>query len=166
MTTLFSVLLLSFSLNTSDGNLPADGDLDGRHQAMYLFSLVKNIDWHSDTFVIGIVGETPVTNELKTLAKRNSKVEIRNFTELATISECNMVFIPEASNSVFFQAQNTIGDDPILLVVDKKQLVARGAEMGFYVEDNKLKFVVNKQAIEDTGVRISHTLMERAKKVE
>ena len=65
----------------------------------------------------------------------------------------------------FFQVQNIIGDLPILLVVDKKQYVARGAEMGFFVEDDKLKFAINDKAIEETGIKISHSILEKARPV-
>ncbi len=142
------------------------GDLNDKHQAMYLFNLVRNIDWSMDRVVIGVVGETPVMEELEKLAAKNPKVEIRALNGFAAVNDCQIVFLPNSSNRDFYQVQTQIGSDPILLVVDKKQYVAMGAEMGFYLEEEKLKFVVNNAALDETGIKVSHTLLERAKPMD
>lgn len=161
MNTYFSILLSIFLFNSSEAITP-NGDLNERHQAMYLVNLVRNIDWETDNVLIGVVGESPVIGELETLLKRNPKVGVKSMTEIKEITTCNIVFLPDASNSSFFLAQKEIGDAPVILVVDKKPLVARGAEMGFYMEDDKLKIAMNPKAIEESGIKVSHTLMEKA----
>ncbi|MEP1094853.1 MAG: YfiR family protein [Cyclobacteriaceae bacterium] len=138
------------------------GNLNERHQAMYLVNLVRNIDWSQEKIMIGVVGESLVTAELETLVKKNLKISVRTLEDISSVTECQVVYLPNATNKSFFTTQQEIGDAPVLLVVDKRELVARGAEMGFYTEDDKLKIVMNPSAIEETGIKVSHSLMEKA----
>ncbi len=154
LTALFVPATLSIGFET-------DGVHD-RHQAMYLVNLVRNMDWDGDKITIGVIGESLVTDELEILAERNAKIFIRTLNQFSSIRECNIVFLPGASNSDFYLAQKEIADLPILLVVDKKPLVVRGAEIGFYTEDDKLKIAMNTKEIEKTGIKISQSLMEKA----
>jgi hypothetical protein len=156
-------LFLCFSLLLSSAIGAQGGD---KNQAIYLFNLIRYIDWKSEKIVVGVMGDSPVTSELEVIAKRNSKVEVRSLDDLMSIAECQMVFFPKASDLEFFQAQSVIADLPILLIVDRKQLVANGAEMGFYNEDDELKFVVNTKAIDETGIRVSHSILERARTID
>jgi len=160
MNIVFSIILSV--LFTHESGSTGVGNLNERHQAMYLVNLVRNIDWDQEKVMIGVVGESPVTAELETLVKRNPRISIKVLENLSSVTEYQVVYLPDASNSSFFTTQQEIGDAPVLLVVDKRELVARGAEMGFYTEDGKLKIAMNQGAIELTGIKVSHALMEKA----
>lgn len=138
------------------------GDEHDRHRAMYLYNLVRNIDWHSQDIVIGVVGESQVTTELESLAKKNTKVTIKTFADFDSIENCDIVFLPNATHPEFYQVQQKIGSSSVMLIVDKKIYVARGAEMGFYIEDDQLRFVVNPDAIKETGIKVSQTILQKA----
>ncbi len=155
---IFSVLVLpsSFLVDVKPGGA------HDRHQAMYLVNLVRNIDWEGENVTIGVIGDSPVTSELEKLVQRNSKIEVKTLDDLSLVAECDIIFLPNTDNQNFYLAQKEIADAPILLVVDKKPLVLRGAEIGFYLEDDKLKIAMNPKEIEKTGIRISQSLMEKA----
>ncbi len=162
MNTFYSII---FSVLVLPPSVLADIEFEGahdRHQAMYLVNLVRNIDWGEDNIMIGVVGESPVVEELQSLVQRNSKVDVKQLEGFEQVVDCNIVFLPNASNSDFFVAQNEIADLPILLVVDKKPLVIRGAEIGFFLEEDKLKIAMNPKEIEKTGIKISHSFIEKA----
>lgn len=162
MNLFFSVILSVLLVPNSPSIVFGSDGLNERHQAMYLVNLVRNIDWDHEKVMIGVVGESQVTTELETLTKKNSKIEVRTLEDLSTVKECQIVYLPDANNSNFFLTQNEIGNSPVILVVDKKELVSRGAEMGFYTEGGKLKIVMNPSAIEETGIKVSQALMERS----
>lgn len=154
------VLFLHFSgspAKTYDGGQASDP----RHRAMYLYNLVRYVDWQSEETVIGIIGESDIVPDLLKLAKNNKKVRIKQLDSSDGVNDCNVVFLPSATNAQFYQTQKQIGKNPIFLIVDRKQLVIRGAEMGFYLENEDLKFGVNNQAIEETGIKISQTLLTK-----
>lgn len=162
MNTFYSII---FSVMVLPSSFLADIELEGahdRHQAMYLVNLVRNTDWGEDNIMIGVVGDSPVIEELQSLVHRNAKIDVKKLEGFEQVVDCNIVFLPNASNSDFFVAQNEIADLPILLVVDKKPLVIRGAEIGFFLEEDKLKIAINTKEIDKTGIKISHSFIEKA----
>ena len=72
-----------------------------------------------------------------------------------------MVYLPNTDNAGFYRTQLAIGKLPVILVVNQKKFVVRGAEFGFYQEDEKVKFAVNRVALEETGFRVSNQLLDR-----
>ena len=162
MNTFYSLIFSALVLPSSFFVDINPGGTHDRHQAMYLMNLIRNIDWEGDKITIGVVGDSPVTNELEIFVKRNSKIELRTLSDIALVTECNIVFLPNTNNQNFYLVQKEIADSSILLVVDKKELVLRGAEIGFYLENDKLQIAMNPKEIEKTGIKISHSLMEKA----
>ncbi len=162
MNYLYSIIISVLVLSSASIVDAKPGGAHDRHQAMYLVNLVRNIDWGNNNVTIGVFGDSPVKSELEALVQRNAKIQVKQLEDFSNVGECDIVFLPDASNRDFFVAQNEIADSPILLVVDKKPLVVRGAEIGFYLEEDKLKIAINPKEIEKTGIKISHTLMEKA----
>ena len=150
---IFIIPLLGFSENGEE--------IDAKHQAMYLYNLIRYIDWQSEKAVVGIIGNDEVMPELKRLAQRNSKVEVKLLSDFKGEEQCNMVFLPNATNATFYQTQQEIGNSNTVLVVDKKKLILSGAEMGFYMENEELKFGMNNNAVAKTGIKISNSLLEK-----
>ena len=160
-----TALLFVLLLNPSTGAIKPSGDLDVRHKAMYLINLVRYIDWNQEKVTIGIVGDSPVIAELEKLAQKSKRVEIKIFEDPSSINDCNILFLPGIETRSFSLVQNQYGAGKMLIVVDKKNLIHRGAEMGFYVEEEKLKFAVNRHAIDQTGIKVSNSLLQRAKPI-
>ena len=153
--------LISLSVFSNVG-LGVQSEFNPRHQALLLMNLVKNVDWEEEKIVIGVVGDSPVTGELTAVSKRNPKIEVRFIEDLQAVRDCQIVYLPDATNKSFFLTQNEIGDNSTLLVVDKKEMIVRGAEMGFYFEDDKMKMAFNQEAVQASGVKISHVLLDKA----
>lgn len=158
-----AMLLLILLTPSSEGVTIINKDDDDRHKAMYLLNLVRYIDWNQQEVTIGIVGNSPVTGELQELAQKSKKVQIKTFAEISAIEDCNILFLPGIETRSFSVVQDQLGTGEILIVVDNKSLIHRGAEMGFFIEDEKLKFAVNKGAIEQTGIKVSNSLLEKAR---
>ncbi|MEM6829286.1 MAG: YfiR family protein [Bacteroidota bacterium] len=135
--------------------------VDAKRQAMYLYNLVRYIDWKKETTVIGVMGESKVIPELSKIVNQDSKVEVKQIANIDMTHTCDVIFLPDVSNGQFYQVQQKVGSSSILVVVDQKHLVVRGAEMGFYEENQKLKVGVNKQAIQEAGIKISNSFMTK-----
>ena len=57
-------LFLCFSLLLSSA-IGVQGD--DKNQAVYLFNLIRYIDWKSEKIVVGLMGDSPVTSELEVI---------------------------------------------------------------------------------------------------
>ncbi len=135
---------------------------ESKYKALYLFNFTKYIEWSGDKITIGIIGNSPVLLELETLTKQNSKIELLKISGSESIDRCNMIFIPEAQTRNFDLVQERTGSST-LIVAENESLISKGAEMAFYREENKLRFMVNKSELDASGLKMSSLLLGRAK---
>lgn len=154
----FMVLLLLLS----SGSLIAQ---ESKYKALYLFNFTKYMEWSGDKVTIGIIGNSPVLLELESLAKRNAKIELLKISGSESVGLCDMIFLPEAQTRNFDLIQSKIGSTATVLVAENESLISKGAEMAFYKENDKLRFIVNKSALDEAGVKMSSSLLYKAKVV-
>ncbi len=134
-----------------------------KFQALYLINFTKNIEFSSDNITIGVVGNTKTLIELESLVAKYPNISLRKIAGTESIDKCQMIFLPSAQTRNFDLIQNKIGSLPIVLVSEDQSLASKGAEMSFYMEGNKLKFVVNKSAFSDAGIVVGDKLLAIAK---
>lgn len=137
---------------------------ESKYKALYLFNFTKYIDWSEESITIGVVGNSPVLLELKSVIKQNPKVKLLKISGSESIDQCDMVFLPEAQSRNFDLIQSKI-ESSTLLITEDESLIDRGAAMAFFLENDKLKFVVNRGALDATGMKMSATLLSKAKLV-
>ncbi|MFK7952218.1 MAG: YfiR family protein [Ekhidna sp.] len=130
-----------------------------KFQALYLINFTKNLDWSGEKVTIGVVGNSKAIMELQSLASKYDNISLKKISGGESIKDCQMIFLPSAQSRNISMIQSKIGDSPIILVAEDRSLVADGAEIAFYQEGNKLKFLLNKSAINQTGVSISDKLL-------
>lgn len=138
----------------------------GKFQALYLVNFTKNIDWPGDNVTIGVVGNTKTLIELESLVAKYPEISLRKISGGESVDKCQMIFLPTAQSRNFELIQNKIGDLPIVLVTEDEELARKGAEIGFYMEGNKLKFILNKSALNDAGVTVTEKLYDIGKTIE
>ncbi len=131
---------------------------ESKYQALYIFNFTKYLNWDSEKVIIGVMGNSQVLIELERLASQNAKVELLKISGAEAIDQCNMIFLPLAQTRNFDLIQAGIGDAPIVLVSEEESLINKGAEIAFYTENDRLKFVINKTAVEESGVQMSTRL--------
>lgn len=152
--------LVVMLLVASSGHLHAQ---ESKYKALYLFNFTKYIDWSGENITIGVIGNSPVLLELEALAMQNHKINLIKISGSEFVDDCDMIFLPEAQTRNFDLIQDEIGTNRTLLVAENQGLIARGAEMAFYTEDDKLKFIVNKTQLDAAGIKMSSSLLGRAK---
>ncbi len=122
--------------------------------------------WSSPVVTIGVIGNSPVLLEIQSIAKRNpQKLKVIKIAGYESVKSCNIIFLPETQSRNFEIIQVEIGSAPIVLVAESESLVAKGAEVGFYLENDKLKFAINKASLDESKVQVSSALLAVAKVV-
>ncbi|MEL7004089.1 MAG: YfiR family protein, partial [Bacteroidota bacterium] len=114
---------------------------------------------------IGVMGDSQVIPELQNIAGRgsSSKINIIKIEEKGDVTKCDMIFLPETESKSFDMIQDVIGDKNIVVVAENSKLAKKGAEVGFFLENSKMKFIINKDELEATEVRVSQGLYSIAK---
>lgn len=138
-----------------------------KYEALYLYNFTKYMNWNSPVITIGVIGNSPVLLEIEEIAKRNPlKIKVVKIAGYEAVSSCNMIFLPEAQSRNFNLVQERIGASPIIVVAEDEKLVSQGAEVGFYLENDKLKFAINRAALTASNVQVSNSILGLAKVVD
>ncbi|MEO9871850.1 YfiR family protein [Ekhidna sp.] len=137
----------------------------GKFQALYLLNFTKNIEWSENNVTIGVVGNSKALIELESLVEKYPNLSLRKISASESVDQCQMIFLPTSQSRNISLIQDKIGNKPIVLVSEDESMIDKGAEIAFYMEGNKLKFLINKSAVEESGVSVGEKLFSVGKVV-
>ena len=116
--------------------------------------------------MIGVVGDSPVYEELRTLTASksvgNQRIIIRKVSANAGVYNCSVLFISiEESRSLKRIALVTTGM-PVLLITEDTGLAKKGSCINFIIVDDHLKLEINKNNILSRNLNIASELLKLA----
>jgi hypothetical protein len=131
-------------------------------KAIFIYNFLSYIFWppedKSETFMIGIVGESPIKQALvaqvygKTVNKQPITVETYN-----PANTYKMLFFTEAGQSLFNKVKKVVAGKTVLFVTENTLLENIGSHISLYVDGTKIRFTANKPAIEKTKLKVSNS---------
>ena len=144
-------LWLSYSANAQES----------KFKALFIYKFSEYIEWPSSPskIVVGVAGETDVYNQLSKFAASKENLEVISIMSAEESSKCNIIFLPSSHDKELSSYVSNINKRSILVVSENKSLVNKGADIGFYLEDGKLRFLINKESIENKSMVPSSKLL-------
>jgi hypothetical protein len=139
-------------------------------KAVFIYNFTKYIDWdtanQTKNFVIGVIGNSPVTESLKQIASSytvsDKKIIIRNFSKPEDISYCQILFIPR---NLPFSLEAILKNvsKGVLTVSEEPGYAKSGTAFNFFINrEDKLKFEANVKTIYSEGLKASSQLLKLA----
>lgn len=159
---LIIVLLLSISIY-SNAQIP-------KPQSIFIYNFTKYIEWpasyNTGDFVIGILGQSPLTKELTNLSKSkkvgNQPIAVKKFQNVGEISKCNILFVPANKSSEINDITNKLKGKSTLIIAEKKGMAKKGAGINFVIINSKQRFELNKANILKYNLKFSPRLVNLA----
>lgn len=157
------MLAVLLALLTASGAMAQDLS---KYEAIFISKFIDYIEWPGGKadLRIGIVGNSRLLIELNSLYQRKDKnytiEKIAGFDKLASY---DLIFVPQNETKNFgnvLRVTNT--KKGVLVITEDKALAPKGAGISFYAKDNKLRFIINQSAIEESNLRISKKLLNMA----
>ncbi|RYZ50696.1 MAG: YfiR family protein [Sphingobacteriales bacterium] len=138
-------------------------------KAAFMYNFTRYITWEESTqsnyFIFGVLGTTPMTEALKKIAGQydvgNKNILVRNFSSLAEMSYCNILFIPAKTGYRMADIAEKLPRG-VLTITEEPGMAARGSGFNFVVINDKLKFEVNLKTLYLSGIRVSSQLLKLA----
>jgi hypothetical protein len=130
-----------------------------KFKAMFITKFIEYIEWPaSSQNTVGVYASSTVQSELQALApsKGFQVVQVKKAEDLVSIK---VLFVPNVNESKAKELLEAVGDSPILVVSDQKDAAGKTADIGFYVSDGKLRFVISKSRIEKKKMLPSSKLL-------
>lgn len=157
------VALLTFS---SGFKLDDAVDTNSKMKAIFIMNFTKLVEWpqayREGNFVVGVVGESPLFQELSKMAKTkkvaNQTLEIKKFDSSGDISKCHILYVSQNSKDDISDVLKQVKTNSTLIITEQQGFVDKGAGINFIIKDNRQKFELNKKNVEKYKLKVSSNL--------
>jgi hypothetical protein len=168
---LVTISVLSASpVARAQGNPPTDYQL----KAAFLFNFAKFIDWPNSSFAspqslfaICILGQDPFGSVLddtlkgKTIGGR--PIAVRRLKDKAEGRQCQMVFVSSSESRHLAEIIGSLQVANVLLVGESNGFAVLGGTIELTLEDSHIRFAINTDAADRSGLTVSSKLLALAK---
>jgi hypothetical protein len=143
-------------------------------KAGFLFNLTKFVEWPDTVFadardpiVFGILGADPLGNALNRAvsgqAVRGRTISVRRYNFGDDLRRCHVLFVSTSEQARVRQILASLPGASVLTVSDADQFADAGGVIQFVVQENRVRFVVNRDAAAQARLQISAKLLTLAR---
>lgn len=146
------------------GNALADG-LEYRLKAGFVFNFIKFTDFkkNGDDITVCVAGESPLAafSALNGKSAAGKKVSVKAVNDSTGVSGCEVLFVAlDTGNS---EGLLKSAGNQTLTIGESDDFLDKGGIIRFFVEDNHLRFEVNKAALDRAGLFMSSRVLRLAR---
>ncbi len=114
-------------------------------------------------FCIGVLGDDPFSGALeKTIGGESidhHPMAVRRSKRAEDLTGCQIVFICRSEEDRMADILAVLGSRPVLTVGEIGGFARHGGDINFYLAGGKIRFEINPQAAERSGLKISSQLL-------
>ena len=169
-----SLSLASFGVERSRGNSSVS---EHQVKAKFLYHFTHFIHWPQNTFASptddfticlieggGMRRTIHQTLKGKTVKKRGLDIKIQSREQ--DHSSCHLVYVGSLSTDWFAKRAETLKKNHILTIGESESFIKQGGMIQFYVDNNKIRFAINPNAMQEGNLKASSKLLRLAKIVK
>ena len=166
MSPLRLLIILFLLLVPATASVATEGEYQVK--AAMLYNFAKFVDWPADSFATEnritfcLVGKSPLNGPIQSMQGKSVKgraMVIRPVVRPDEVDGCQILFIPQSERthaSAYLQQSSHYS---ILTVSDLEKFTVSGGMIGFYEEDDKIRFEINLEAAQKRRLQISSYLL-------
>jgi YfiR/HmsC-like len=143
-------------------------------KAAFLLNFAKFVEWPQDAFQ---TEKTPITlcvfrrnpfgntldEVLREKAINNRELQARRINDPSELKACQLVFVSESEGKQLSEILNRLKGSSALVVGESEDFAERGGAIQFFLENNKLRFAINVDAIHRARLLASSKLLALAR---
>ena len=139
-----------------------------RYKAAFLYHFTNYVTWpaaaQDSVFTIGVLGESLIQPLLVELARAKQvgdrRIVVESMTEIGQARDCQLLVVTEAYAAQAAMIDSLAGEHSVLTVTDAAAV--EGVAITFVRVGDKLKFAVDRKALERADLRASAHLLKLA----
>lgn len=143
-------------------------------KAAFIYNFTQFIEWPKDSFadadspfVIAVVGPDPFEGALEKIFAGKSAggrpIITRHFDSAEGIGPCQLLFVPASMDGASRAIAEKVAKAPILVVGESEALLAAGGTVRLLLEDGRMRFQINTDALDGARLKASAKLMQLAR---
>ncbi|WP_185156102.1 YfiR family protein [Fulvivirga kasyanovii] len=160
------MLFVAASLSANATTTKERNAKEDRIKGLVIFSMIKYIQWPeaSEELVIGVLSDDQniirLFNEIASeRSNSNKKIVIKSFSTIREAAKhSDILFVPNENSAEFESHTNDV--QKVLIITEKEGLCKLGSAINLITIDGKLRFEINRKAVEKSALKISSKLTE------
>lgn len=145
-------------------------------KAAFLYQFTKFIEWPSEAFPdanapfsICVAGVDPFGNALNQLLQQKTvgqrRLELRHSAHGEDLQGCQILFISASERKRFSAILEKVKGAPVVTVSESDRFMQAGGTINFFLSEERVRFDINLEATEGTGLKFSSRLLSVARTV-
>ena len=139
-----------------------------KFKALFVYNFAQNTNWSgevttNDDFIITIIGDNDIANELKTLAGSRkigiNKMVIKETSTVDNVGKSQIIYLSENHSSQMPILTSYQKNNKVLIIGNQQGICSQGAGISFIIDEGKLKFEISPDNIEKQGLTISKKII-------
>ncbi len=145
---------------------------EDKFKAIFIYNFTKQIEWPASEsngdFVICVVNQDDVFEQVKSLAQgklvNDKTISVIGVKNINDIPDCQILYLPSSESiaGIISSAVAKVGSAATLIVSDKPGALEYGSCINFVMVDYKIKYEINKKAIEDRNMKVLNSMAVNA----
>lgn len=142
--------------------------------AVYLFHFASFIQWpdqelnDSADFKICLLGQPAISRHAakldgKIIKSKNKTIRIIEDVAINNIASCQILYLSKTSPMTDSTLHGALVNTSVLLVSDQSDFANNGGDIGYFIQNNKLRIAINIKNTEHKKLAISSKLLRLAK---
>ena len=142
---------------------------EARVKTAYIYNFCKYVTWPALTedasIDICILGQDQLVEQITMLEKK--KIKSRNiivnfYSSCSAAACCEVLFISDTEKENITAITESLRGLPVLTISDIKGFAQKGGIIELVKQDNKIRFIINKQRLDEAKLTISSRLLKLA----
>jgi hypothetical protein len=145
--------------------------------AAYLYNFARFVEWPADRWitpdaplVIGIIGNARAAGEVSAALSgrtiQGRPVGVWHLVDPASAGECHLVWVDSLAAGGWPDLRKRLDRRAVLTVGREEAFARQGGIIGLYMEEARLRFVINQEAAARARLRISSKLLALAAQIQ
>jgi YfiR/HmsC-like len=165
--------LLASQAPVNEAMSPGDGSLEYRVKAAYLLNFTRYVEWPPSALgaaptplTICVLGRDPFGAVLDATVRgrttQGRSVGVRRIRNEAESAGCHVVYVGRDAWREQKDLPRAISHQGILTVGESEEFAREGGVIGFVIQEETVRFVVNAEARDRAGLKISSRMLSLA----
>ena len=144
------------------------GPTEYQVKAAFLYNFAKFVEWPSDSgdLQVCIIGDDPFGRNIEFVEGKTAggkTLSVRRIRSVRDITNCRMLFISSSESRLLDDIVAAAQKSDILTVGDTAGYAQQGVVINLFMEQSKVRFEINKDAADRSGLNISSKLLGLAR---
>jgi YfiR/HmsC-like len=147
-------------------------EYENQVKATFIYNFSRFIDWPTGTFTSGrsslrvcVLGNDPFGGALDSIKGKNvqgRKIQIEHLESFSKLEACQILFISSSEKGHLKEILESAKHSRIVTIGEMSQFTQNGGVVALAMRKDRIHFSVNLDAANETGVKISSTVLRLA----